>query len=53
MSDLVKKYLSAIGRRGGEAGRGAAKARTSEQCRAAALARWAKNKKKRPKEPKK
>ena len=48
MSDPVKDYLAAIGRRGGEAGRGAAKARTSEQCRAAALARWAKEKKERP-----
>lgn len=30
----------ALGRRGGKAGTGEAKARTSEQARAAALARW-------------
>ena len=29
-----------LGRKGGKAGTGAAKARTSEQARAAALARW-------------
>jgi len=34
----------ALGRLGGKAGRGRAKARTSEQARAAAQARWAKRK---------
>lgn len=32
----------ALGRKGGKAGKGAAKARTSEQARAAVMARWAK-----------
>ena len=36
----------ALGRLGGKAGKGKAKARTTEQCRAAALARWAKRPKK-------
>jgi hypothetical protein len=40
LQDPVKAYLSKIGRKGGAAGRGAAKARTSEQARAAAYARW-------------
>lgn len=35
-------HAVALGRKGGKAGRGAAKARTSEQAQAAALARWAK-----------
>lgn len=35
----------ALGRLGGKAGTGSAKARTSEQARAAVLARWAKRKK--------
>ena len=38
----VKKYLADIGRKGGSAGRGARKARSSEQARAAVNARWAK-----------
>lgn len=38
----VSSYLSRIGKRGGAAGRGAAKARTTEQARKAAHARWAK-----------
>jgi hypothetical protein len=39
-----KSALSAaeMGRKGGKAGRGACKARSSEQARAAALARWRK-----------
>lgn len=41
-SDEVKAYLAKIGRKGGSAGRGTAKARTSEQARAAAQARWSK-----------
>ena len=36
----------ALGRLGGKAGTGAAKARTSEQARAAIAARWAKTKRK-------
>jgi hypothetical protein len=36
-----------LGRRGGQAGKGKAKARTTEQARAAALARWAKDKAKK------
>ena len=35
-------HAAALGKTGGKAGRGAAKARTSEQARAAAQARWAK-----------
>lgn len=34
------KAAVSLGRKGGKAGRGAAKARTSEQARAAAQARW-------------
>jgi hypothetical protein len=44
MSDPVHDYLAEIGRKGGAAGRGPAKARTSEQARAAARARWGKRK---------
>jgi hypothetical protein len=36
----------ALGRLGGKAGTGAAKARTSDQARAAVAARWAKTKRK-------
>lgn len=39
-NDAVRAYLSQIGRKGGAAGRGASKARTSEQARAAARAKW-------------
>jgi hypothetical protein len=35
-------YLATIGRKGGSAGRGKSKARTTEQARKAALARWVK-----------
>jgi general stress protein YciG len=42
MSNNVHEYLAEIGRKGGAAGRGTSKARTSEQARAAALARWGK-----------
>ncbi len=44
MADPVHDYLAEIGRKGGAAGRGPAKARTSEQARRAALARWGKRK---------
>jgi hypothetical protein len=35
-----RKFLAEAGRKGGKAGRGAAKARRPEQARAAAKARW-------------
>jgi hypothetical protein len=38
------KHAQALGRLGGKAGRGKAKARTSEQARAAVMARWNKAK---------
>lgn len=44
MNPTVKQYLSQIGRKGGKAGTGSAKRRSSEQTRRAALARWAKAK---------
>lgn len=40
MADPIRGYLAEIGRKGGAAGRGPAKARTSEQAQAAARARW-------------
>jgi hypothetical protein len=42
MKKVKNKHAMALGRLGGKAGRGAAKARTSEQARAAVMARWAK-----------
>jgi hypothetical protein len=43
LRDTVKnKHAVTLGRKGGKAGTGAAKARTSKQARAAALARWKK-----------
>ena len=42
MSDPIHEYLAEIGRKGGAAGRGPAKARTTEQAQAAARARWGK-----------
>ena len=45
MTDPVHDYLAEIGRNGGAAGRGPAKARTSEQARDAARARWGKRNK--------
>jgi hypothetical protein len=36
----MNKHAQALGKRGGKVGTGAAKARTSEQARAAAQARW-------------
>ena len=44
VSDPVHDYRAEIGRKGGAAGRGPAKARTSEQARKVALARWGKRK---------
>ena len=50
MTDPIHDYLAEIGRKGGAAGRGPAKARTSEQARKASLARWGTRKTKaRPK----
>lgn len=37
----ISAAAAALGRRGGQAGRGRAKARTGEQARAAVAARWA------------
>ena len=42
----MNKAAQSLGRLGGKAGTGAAKARTSEQARAAVAARWAKTKRK-------
>ena len=44
LADPVTAYLAEIGRKGGNAGRGPAKARSSEQAQAAAHARWGKRK---------
>jgi hypothetical protein len=44
VADPVHDYLAEIGRKGGAAGRGPAKSRSSEQARKAALARWGKRK---------
>lgn len=44
MKSSVTQYLRSIGRRGGKAGTGKSKARTSAQARKAALARLAKRK---------
>lgn len=41
-SNPVSRYLSKIGKKGGMAGKGKAKARSSEQARAAVQARWEK-----------
>ena len=42
ISTMKNKHAQALGRIGGKAGTGKAKARTSEQARAAVMARWAK-----------
>lgn len=44
-SNPVSRYLSKIGKKGGMAGTGKAKARSSEQARAAIQARWDKARK--------
>lgn len=41
-SKIISAHMAAIGRKGGRAGTGKAKARTSEQARKAALIRWEK-----------
>ncbi len=40
-SKAVREYLAKLGKKGGAAGKGAAKARSSEQAAAAVNARWA------------
>jgi hypothetical protein len=40
MNPAARKYLAAIGRKGGRAGTGQIKARTKAQARAAARVRW-------------
>ena len=52
MADPIHDYLSNIGRKGGASGRGSAKARTTDQARAAVLARWARTKRKKRRKPK-
>jgi hypothetical protein len=47
----MNKAAQALGRLGGKAGTGNAKARTSAQARAAVAARWAKHKKAKKNEP--
>lgn len=49
MDDPIKDYLAKIGKKGGAAGRGSAKARSSKQARKAARARWGKAKKSKAK----
>lgn len=44
MTNQVTEYLRQIGAKGGAAGRGPSKARSSEAARAAVQARWAKAK---------
>jgi hypothetical protein len=44
LSKEARAYLAKIGRKGGKAARGKAKARSSEQARKAARARWGKKK---------
>lgn len=48
MNPEARKYLAAIGRRGGKAGTGKSKARTKAQARAAAQDRWKKAKNQKP-----
>jgi hypothetical protein len=44
MKKVKNKHAVALGRIGGKSGRGKAKARTSEQARAAVMVRWNKAK---------
>jgi hypothetical protein len=44
-SSPLSRYLSKIGKKGGMAGKGKAKARSSDQARAAVNARWEKARK--------
>jgi hypothetical protein len=52
MKDEIRRYLAEIGRKGGAAGRGKVKARTSEQARAAITKRWERAKAKAGKQAK-
>jgi len=47
-----REYLRKLGRKGGKAGKGKSKARTSEQARNAVLARWAKSRQSKNAKPK-
>lgn len=47
--EAVRNYLSQIGKKGGQAGTGKAKARDSEKMRAAVNKRWEKHRKKKAK----
>lgn len=49
MANPVTEYLRQIGAKGGAAGRGSSKARSSEAARAAVQARWAKAKRRKTK----
>jgi len=40
MKEELRRYMASIGSKGGAAGRGEAKARTSDQARAAVMKRW-------------
>jgi hypothetical protein len=51
ISNPVSRYLSKIGQKGGKAGKGTAKARSSEQARAVVNARWDKARKAKGEEP--
>jgi hypothetical protein len=42
--ELLSQVMSALGKKGGKAGKGKAKARSSEQARAAVNVRWSKRK---------
>ena len=50
-SNPVSRYLSKIGQKGGKAGRGSAKARSSDQARAAVNKRWDKVRKAKAGDP--
>ena len=47
MNPHAQAHAQALGKLGGKAGTGNAKARSSEQSRAAVMARWSKHKKRR------
>jgi hypothetical protein len=52
LNNQIRGYFSDIGRIGGKTGTGKAKARTSEQARAAVLARWNKPGARKPRQSK-
>ncbi|MGD1090055.1 MAG: hypothetical protein ABR955_15230 [Verrucomicrobiota bacterium] len=53
MNEKINRAAQALGRLGGKAGTGKAKARTSEQARAAVMARWNKVKARKSRKVKK